>query len=266
MPYESQPYIYQSDEGAVPEAPRPANWFVKNKRVLLIAGGCVAFIVVILFVVLFFVNRHKANQAINDETVKQTQAVAIATAKCADSKNPDKCNASVQPNLAGKTGKVSYCVGLTGNAYDDCAALAAMTAKSLDDCGVIQNPEKKSDCTMTVTAMLTPIVAKISPDVQTAVDTKNPDLCATITDENDRSICFELVGVGDRDHDGLDAAQEANLGTSDANIESDGDGLTDADEVNVYHTNPALADTDGDGYSDGIEVKTGYNPLGPGKL
>jgi len=36
--------------------------------------------------------------------------------------------------------------------------------------------------------------------------------------------------------------------------------------VQVYKTDPLLADTDGDGYSDGSEVKNGYNPLGPGKL
>ena len=30
--------------------------------------------------------------------------------------------------------------------------------------------------------------------------------------------------------------------------DSDEDGLTDADEVNIYGTNPALADPDGDGF------------------
>lgn len=48
--------------------------------------------------------------------------------------------------------------------------------------------------------------------------------------------------------------------------DSDGDGLTDNDEKNIYKTNPEKADTDGDGYSDGEEIKSGFNPLGPGKL
>ena len=34
----------------------------------------------------------------------------------------------------------------------------------------------------------------------------------------------------------------------------DGDGLTDQDETNIYHTDPAVADTDGDGITDGTEV------------
>ena len=50
-------------------------------------------------------------------------------------------------------------------------------------------------------------------------------------------------------------------------MDSDGDGLFDREEVEVYHTNPLNPDTDGDGYVDGFqEVDKGYNPLGPGRL
>ena len=49
-------------------------------------------------------------------------------------------------------------------------------------------------------------------------------------------------------------------------LDSDQDGLSDADEINVYGTNPLKSDTDGDGYLDGDEVKNGYNPLGDGRL
>ncbi|OIO69669.1 MAG: hypothetical protein AUJ58_05255 [Zetaproteobacteria bacterium CG1_02_55_237] len=43
--------------------------------------------------------------------------------------------------------------------------------------------------------------------------------------------------------------------------DSDGDGLTDSDELNTYGTDPNNADTDGDGLSDGAEVTAGTNPL-----
>jgi hypothetical protein len=43
--------------------------------------------------------------------------------------------------------------------------------------------------------------------------------------------------------------------------DTDGDGLSDYDEINVYHTSPYLADTDGDGVSDGEEVRLGTDPL-----
>ena len=49
-------------------------------------------------------------------------------------------------------------------------------------------------------------------------------------------------------------------------VDTDNDGLTDLEEINIYHTYKDRADTDGDGYLDGEEVKAGYNPLGEGKL
>ncbi|MFH1111872.1 MAG: L,D-transpeptidase family protein [Patescibacteria group bacterium] len=43
-------------------------------------------------------------------------------------------------------------------------------------------------------------------------------------------------------------------------IDSDSDGLTDVQEINIYKTDPQNADTDGDGYKDGQEVANGYSP------
>jgi hypothetical protein len=45
------------------------------------------------------------------------------------------------------------------------------------------------------------------------------------------------------------------------NADSDGDGITDKDEINIYHTNPANPYTAGDGYTDGQHVALGKNPL-----
>ncbi len=41
--------------------------------------------------------------------------------------------------------------------------------------------------------------------------------------------------------------------------DTDGDGISDWDEVNVYHTNPNLKDTCGDGIPDNIRILTGRN-------
>ncbi|BFD24807.1 MAG: hypothetical protein JST_000114 [Candidatus Parcubacteria bacterium] len=43
--------------------------------------------------------------------------------------------------------------------------------------------------------------------------------------------------------------------------DTDNDGLTDWDEINIYKTSPYLVDTDGDGLSDFDEVRKGIDPL-----
>jgi len=48
-----------------------------------------------------------------------------------------------------------------------------------------------------------------------------------------------------------------------ATTDGDGDALTDAQETDIYGTNPLVLDTDGDGVGDGAEVGVGTNPLIP---
>lgn len=69
----------------------------------------------------------------------------------------------------------------------------------------------------------------------------------------------------DSDKDGLSDVEELRRGTDPQKPDTDGDGLTDGDEVYKYKTDPLNADTDGDGYPDGTEVQKGYNPRGAGK-
>jgi outer membrane protein OmpA-like peptidoglycan-associated protein len=61
-------------------------------------------------------------------------------------------------------------------------------------------------------------------------------------------------GSADPDHDGLTNDQEKEFGTDKNNPDTDGDGLSDGDEVLKYKTSPTKADTDGDGLSDGQEI------------
>ena len=77
-----------------------------------------------------------------------------------------------------------------------------------------------------------------------------------------------LVGVGagdvDSDGDGLFDRDEILLGTDPFNPDTDGDGLSDGDEVFKYGTDPLNPDTDFDGLSDGAEVLIyGTDPLNP---
>jgi hypothetical protein len=67
----------------------------------------------------------------------------------------------------------------------------------------------------------------------------------------------------DSDGDGLLDSEEDAIGTDPLDPDTDDDGLTDGDEVNVYGTDPLDADTDGDGLPDGLEVEHGFDPLDP---
>lgn len=49
----------------------------------------------------------------------------------------------------------------------------------------------------------------------------------------------------------------------DSGVDTDKDGLSDWDELNVYGTDPLRPDTDSDGLEDGLEVRRGTNPLDP---
>ena len=67
----------------------------------------------------------------------------------------------------------------------------------------------------------------------------------------------------DSDNDGLSNKQELSIGTNPVIPDSDGDNLTDGDEVNKYGTNPLIPDSDDDKINDGDEIKLGLDPLNP---
>lgn len=70
--------------------------------------------------------------------------------------------------------------------------------------------------------------------------------------------------LADTDNDGLYDLIEITRSYNPNKPDTDGDGLADGDELNVYGTSPVLSDTDGDKFSDGDEVAGQYNPLGSG--
>lgn len=59
---------------------------------------------------------------------------------------------------------------------------------------------------------------------------------------------------GDQDGDNYPDAQELEIGLDPYNPDTDGDGVADGDEANIYGTDPFYWDTDGDGLGDGQEL------------
>lgn len=71
-----------------------------------------------------------------------------------------------------------------------------------------------------------------------------------------------LTIIKDSDGDGLNDGDEINIYLTDPfDPDTDHDGISDGDEVNIYATNPNNVDTDSDGAQDGLEVTSGTNPL-----
>ncbi len=61
-------------------------------------------------------------------------------------------------------------------------------------------------------------------------------------------------GAEDTDNDGLTNLQEFQYKTNPKCADTDGDSLTDYEEIFVYGSNPLLADTDNDGLNDNLEI------------
>lgn len=67
--------------------------------------------------------------------------------------------------------------------------------------------------------------------------------------------------AGDLEADGLDNLTEFRHRASPLDTDTDSDGLSDDDEVNIHHTDPTIADTDNDGWGDGEEFSQGTDPI-----
>lgn len=65
----------------------------------------------------------------------------------------------------------------------------------------------------------------------------------------------------DSDNDGLSDQLESQLGTDPQNQDTDGDNLSDGEEVNQHKTDPLESDSDNDGLQDSEELNLGTSPV-----
>ena len=81
---------------------------------------------------------------------------------------------------------------------------------------------------------------------------------------NDLDVSDPSDSVIDSDNDGLTNAEEVAIGSNPRLKDSDGDGLSDMEE-SAHGSNPHKSDTDGDGLTDAIELRYGWDPNWPGE-
>ncbi|HEY9061867.1 MAG TPA: CARDB domain-containing protein, partial [Pseudobacteroides sp.] len=97
---------------------------------------------------------------------------------------------------------------------------------------------------------------KISAELDESADTFEKTIKVT------RNRVFEAEA--DYDNDGLSNEKENEIGTDYNNYDTDGDSISDGDEVNGtngYKTDPLNPDSDEDGAYDNIEIKLGKSPV-----
>ncbi|KKR57331.1 MAG: hypothetical protein UU08_C0007G0015 [Candidatus Uhrbacteria bacterium GW2011_GWE2_40_58] len=260
--------------------------------------GAIVFVIVLILGTILFTRSWKTHQVL--EATQQSEVQALLK-ECEGVENQETCQTRAIGSYAQKLGAVEICKVLEGDAFDECVWSVARDRENVDfckeiidvqtqqicadalylsqalasgkekDCQNILDAEKQEGCLRVLAGPLTSencfertgdssYCAQVLL-MEQAIMAKDPDICQQITDTNLIASCEDVVGIGDRDGDGLDELQEMRFGTSDVNADSDSDGLSDGEEVNTYFTDPLNPDTDGDGYLDGAEVRAGYSPL-----
>jgi P pilus assembly chaperone PapD len=113
-------------------------------------------------------------------------------------------------------------------------------------------------------------VATISSNCTVIIGVSNGSAVITLTDSTGAVATVSVTVIqgndNDSDNDGISDGDENKYAclnpndASDANKDTDGDGISNATEIQIG-TNPCDPDTDGDGYSDGVEIRAGTDPL-----
>ena len=168
---------------------------------------------------------------------------------------------------------------------DNCINRVARLDNNIDTCDLLSKDELRENCykeiggtrgDLEICNKITDAVIKDRCYYRVALTTDNPDLCggnpgciSDVSRENlnidacrlmpdfQRDKCYEYFGSEDVtfvNSTEEDAGAVPDPEDEDINKDSDGDGLTDAEELG-YGTDPNSTDTDGDGYSDSDEIK-----------
>ncbi len=203
--------------------------FFSNKRNLVIIGLIVLMIGLISASgILFYLRSQESN------TTPQTSTSSIVPAITTANPNPN----TLQTTTSSTNTKTT--IGVSSQA-------GRAVAVGTNDSGGPGTPATNSKKTNVTKLPIEWLKSKFTPE------NLNEDGSCKIV-----SVCGEKA---DFDNDGLLNIEEYNFLTDPLNPDTDGDGLSDGDEIKVYYTDPTKKDSDNDTYEDGDEVTNCYDPI-----
>lgn len=266
--------FYDWNPGEMPQSPK---WW-QSKRLQIILGGVVLLIVIGFILAGILVRRGgSSSMRIQEEA---NGIISRESSECDSASDNEACLSALRTRTARSLGAVAVCEGLTEDEYYNCVLLIAQEQKTLQSCDVLKNSEKQN-CLDAITLII-------------ANEKQDYGLCHTIVSEELKEACEQLTlgaviagnacatfGISElvcedekryRDIlasgtilDCVNLQRESSRENCEEmfrGIDSDDDGLSDADEVLIHRTDPRNPDTDGDGYDDGEEIDAGFNPRG----
>lgn len=146
---------------------------------------------------------------------------------------------------------IGRCQTQDGDDYFNCLSEIFNIYDSISECEGLSKDKEKSICEDVF-------------NYNAAYSEYDNILCDNVKDEKIKKYCLKNIidKSQDTDGDGLTDLDEINIYRSHyLFFDTDNDDLNDGEEIKLYKTNPLVFDSDSDGYGDGDEVKNGFDPL-----
>ncbi len=246
------------------------------KAILVGIAALILFIIGLIAAIKYIAQTSQNKKAVNEERNVLIARIEDKIAKCGDDEK-DYCRNKYWNDAAIEKNEPDFCSFMTDDKWrSSCIKQIAMNMSDVKVCNELS--VDKNEC-------------KDAVYLQQISENYDFSICDNIKDETNKESCINYIakklaeegecpdsGIGSgecanylklenaiQDGDCLrfsvsSPEYEACMDTlSDA--DTDGDGISDLDEIKKYNTDPRNKDTDGDGYEDGIEIRYGFDPL-----
>ncbi|MFH1766505.1 MAG: hypothetical protein ABH826_00210 [Patescibacteria group bacterium] len=234
--------------------------------------------VVFVVAVMNIIQNNRTAQDLQDLQDSADTMIDRATVDCSKADDPELCQSRAFAEVARETGLAAMCEQVnedakrscvTSIAFDQanpnvcriltaddkqkCEDLAWLSAAqrnvNLENCEKISDESTQTSCETNVIQMIQTLGKCDSYNIDESLcesysaiydaATGDPAVCRALDDSAAVNACLDLITTVDQDFDGLSAFDEFLLGTSDTNIDSDGDGFDDATEY-INNFDPTL--------------------------